>query len=73
MAIPHKCPVCEGIGTTSRPPYVAGDQATWYASDCRFPCRACKGSGIVWEKSEAVFVYNEDVIKKNIGLDEKEA
>lgn len=39
----------------------------------RFPCPACKGSGIVWEKSEAEFVYNEDVIKKNIGLDKKEA
>ena len=50
MAIPHKCPVCEGAGTTTKPPYVAGDQETWYASDCRFPCPACKGTCIVWEK-----------------------
>ena len=49
MAIPHCCPVCNGAGTTAKPPYVAGDQETWYASDCRFPCHACKGSGIVWE------------------------
>ena len=74
MAIPHCCPVCNGAGTTAKPPYVAGDQETWDAYDCRlYPCPACKGTGIVWEKSEAEFVYNEDVIKKNIGLDKKEA
>lgn len=48
--IPHTCPVCEGAGTTAKPPYVAGDQRTWDAYDCRlYPCPPCKGSGIVWE------------------------
>lgn len=50
MSIAHKCPVCEGAGTTIKPPYVAGDQQEWTSSDLRLhPCQPCKGSGIVWE------------------------
>ena len=67
MSIPHKCPVCEGAGTTIKPPYVAGDQQEWTSCDLGFyPCQPYKGSGIVWEKTEAVFVYNEDVIRRLI-------
>ena len=47
---PHCCPVCHGAGTVSRPPWVAGDQPTWDTNTIEFyECRACKGSGIVWE------------------------
>jgi len=50
MSKPHKCPVCEGHGTVSRPPNVAGDQETWTSSDLRFyDCPACNGTGLVWE------------------------
>ena len=56
MSKPHKCPVCDGQGIVSRPPNVAGDRATWAASDtCYYPCRACSGTGIIWEH-EAVSI-----------------
>ena len=49
--IPHKCPVCNGYGTVSKPPDVAGDQDTWDANNAfdKYPCPACKGTGIIWE------------------------
>ena len=48
---PHKCPVCNGHGTVSKPPYVAGDIYAWMGGSTSdlFPCNACSGSGIVWE------------------------
>lgn len=50
---PHACPVCNGHGTVSRPPWVAGDQLTWPVGGTgSYPCRACAGSGIVWEQPE---------------------
>ena len=48
---PYKCPVCNGQGTVSKPPDIAGDQDTWLASDSVLhPCPACNATGIVWEK-----------------------
>jgi hypothetical protein len=32
QATPHRCPVCSGHGTVSRPPHIAGDIPTWSAS-----------------------------------------
>ena len=55
---PHACPVCYGQGTVSKPPHVAGDQLTW--TDNRtdtYPCRACKGTGVVWEPAAAVALH----------------
>ena len=47
---PHRCPVCGGHGTVSRPPWVAGDQTEWASNGTEtYPCRACRGTGIVWE------------------------
>jgi len=47
---PHKCPVCDGHGTVSRPPWVAGDQPEWTTSDtATYPCQACGGTGIIWK------------------------
>jgi hypothetical protein len=47
--IPHKCPVCDGSGLVSRPPYVAGDQREWSSSSCGpWPCKSCVGSGLLW-------------------------
>lgn len=54
--IAHECPVCHGQGTVSKPPYIAGDQQTWIASNAwdKFPCPACNGQGIVWEQEKGV-------------------
>lgn len=49
-AIPHKCPVCNGTGLVSRPPYVAGDVEQWVSDQANHPCRPCAGSGIIWSK-----------------------
>ena len=47
----HKCPVCGGYGTVSKPSSVAGDQRTWSSSDTTsYPCPACDGTGILWEQ-----------------------
>jgi hypothetical protein len=47
---PHKCPVCDGAGLVSRPPWIAGDVPGWSSSDCApHPCKPCFGTGIVWE------------------------
>jgi hypothetical protein len=48
-ATPYCCPVCNGAGISSRPPYVPGDQRTWANTAITFyPCRACNETGIVW-------------------------
>lgn len=50
MSKPHKCPVCDGTGKVSRPPWQAGDVDQWLGtSTAPYPCNACNGSGIVWE------------------------
>lgn len=47
---PVKCPVCNGQGTVSRPPWTAGDQETWATSSVNiYKCCACDGSGLVSE------------------------
>jgi len=47
---PHRCPVCDGSGLVSRPPWVAGDQMTWTASGAGpYQCHACGGSGVLWK------------------------
>lgn len=49
MRTPHKCPVCDGSGKVSRPPWVAGDQLTWDASTAEpYECQACNATGVVW-------------------------
>ena len=72
----HACPTCTGTGLVSRPPHIPGDVPSWTASDSRsYPCRACSGSGIVWNTSNyvqvmdgkpspvgVVTVYNPDAI-----------
>ena len=46
---PFKCPVCEGQGTVSKPPWIAGDVHTWVDCALRtYPCPACGGTGIIW-------------------------
>lgn len=46
---PYKCPVCDGSGKVSRPPWVAGDQQYWGDSNTApYTCNACQGTGVVW-------------------------
>ena len=42
------CPVCQGTGLVSRPPWVAGDQTTWTSSSTGpWPCKPCGGQGLI--------------------------
>ncbi len=52
MTTPFACPVCNGQKTVSKPPWVAGDQPTWSASNAweLYPCPSCNGAGIVWHE-----------------------
>lgn len=46
--IPYqKCPKCDGQGTVSKPPYIAGDVHQWSAADCIFTCDVCNGAKIL--------------------------
>jgi DnaJ-class molecular chaperone len=49
-SVPFKCPVCEGTGLVSRPPWVAGDVPEWTAAQTQYPCRTCDGTGVMWEQ-----------------------
>lgn len=46
---PFCCPVCNGQGLVSRPPWVAGDVYEWQSSSTApYPCKACQGTGVLW-------------------------
>jgi len=48
-----KCPVCDGTGLVSRPPWIAGDQLTWSdTSSGPYPCKRCNGVGTLVLMSE---------------------
>lgn len=48
-SIPHRCPLCNGAGHTSRPPNVPGDATQWTSAGTEtYSCYPCKGSGVVW-------------------------
>ena len=44
----QKCPKCDGQGTVSKPPHLAGDIETW--SSCSFgahKCNLCEGKMVI--------------------------
>lgn len=46
---PYTCPVCNGQGKVSKPPWVAGDQQTWTDSGINsYTCPACHGTCVLW-------------------------
>jgi hypothetical protein len=49
--IPHMCPVYNGQGLASRPPWIPGDIPRWDSSNAgaTYQCRACGGTGIIWQ------------------------
>ena len=45
----QKCPICDGTGLVSKPPWIAGDQDSWTCSGTGpYPCTACNGTGLLW-------------------------
>mgnify|MGYP001595488580 CR=1 FL=1 len=51
---PYKCPICNGTGLVSRPPYIAGDVSLWSASNqITWGCPACKGAKIIWSQESS--------------------
>jgi hypothetical protein len=47
--IPHKCPVCDGTGLVSKPPWIAGDVNSWTDSGTApYVCQSCDGKRIIW-------------------------
>ncbi len=53
MSEVRKCPVCDGQGIVSKPPYIAGDVHEWTDSQTSHECHACGGKGylILWRKN----------------------
>lgn len=43
------CPVCNGAGKVSRPPWLPGDVLHWSAGNNveHYECQACKGKGYI--------------------------
>jgi len=49
----QKCPVCDGTGLVSTPPWVAGDQPVWVDTNAApYPCKACNGTCLLWVDQE---------------------
>jgi len=47
-----KCPKCDGQGTVSKPPYVAGDVHQWSSTSAVFPCNVCNGEMVLFVPDE---------------------
>jgi hypothetical protein len=46
----QKCPVCDGTGLVSRPPWIAGDLQEFSTSSAGpWPCKRCAGVGTILE------------------------
>ena len=41
------CPKCNGQGTVSKPPWVAGDVHQWTSSATSFVCDVCNGAKVI--------------------------
>lgn len=41
------CPKCNGQGTVSKPPYLAGDITEWSSTEVSFQCDVCNGNKII--------------------------
>lgn len=47
--IPHRCPVCRGIGLVAQGFYIAIGQPTFGSTSTALEtCRSCWGTGILW-------------------------
>jgi len=41
------CPKCNGQGTVSKPPWVAGDVYEWSSTSTSFTCDLCNGAKVI--------------------------
>jgi len=41
------CPKCNGQGTVSKPPWVAGDVNQWTSSESSYTCDVCNGAKVI--------------------------
>lgn len=62
-SVPYqKCPKCDGQGTVSKPPYIAGDVHEWSSSSASHICDVCNGVKIIStqipDESEPCFTVN---------------
>lgn len=65
MAIPHKCPICDGQGKVSKPSHIAGDVHIWIDTQATHTCHGCGGSGIVWGADDPITIgYTYKSIKE---------
>ncbi len=56
-AIPYqKCPKCDGQGTVSKPPHIAGDVYEWSSSSISHTCDICNGNKII-----PMFIVDDEV------------
>ena len=50
VCVPYqKCPKCDGQGSVSKPPNIAGDVLEWASSKTSYTCNVCKGNMIIQE------------------------
>lgn len=68
MAIPHKCPVCEGRGTVPHGFYNSVHYSCTVTAANRETCKTCWGLGIVWEPAREI-LQPWDVRTDGTGID----
>ena len=49
----QKCPKCDGQGTVSKPPYIAGDVHKWVSTATSWTCDVCNGAKVLLVPDEA--------------------
>ncbi len=54
--MPHKCPVCNGLGQVQGSFY--GNMGTGGAM--QVPCRSCNGTGVIWETGGVIFGHIDE-------------
>lgn len=46
--VPYQlCPKCNGQGTVSKPPYLAGDTHEWTSTSLSHQCDVCNGAKLI--------------------------
>lgn len=60
------CPKCNGQGTVSKPPYIAGDVNEWSSTLANHRCNLCGGTMKIWNPSSTSITNLETEIKKQI-------
>lgn len=58
----YACPVCNGCGNVSRPPYVPEEMTTWVT----YPCPACAGAKVLWKGTDPGLEARVDKLEKQL-------